>query len=148
MLIMVEAGYVAGAFGVIYQAPIFQPMWEMEDNTTYKVTFRCIDGAGIVYDNFTMLAQPPMVHQKEMVLAMAKNARKPFDIKSMSTELIDNQLPSPRTTTAVRKELKERVHLSLPLGNVCTRACTVITSYMIRRFSGISSVSSKRTPVS
>lgn len=90
--IMVEAGYVNGEFGVIYDGHIFQPMWEREDTVTTKVTFKCIDAMDIIYDNMVECAGTVMQSQKQMIMDMASKARKPFKIKSISETMPDKKM--------------------------------------------------------
>lgn len=94
--VQVEAGYVNGNFGVIYDGAIFQPKWEIEDNVTRKVTFKCIDGMDIIYNNNVSAACPAMMYQKDMVLQMCKAARKPFNITYFSENLINNRPSKPK----------------------------------------------------
>lgn len=89
--VIVEAGYVNGAFGAIYDSSIFQALWEREDNTTTKVTFRCIDAMDIIYENHVSMVQS-MKYQKDMVLAMAAQSRRPFTIKKISDEIENIEL--------------------------------------------------------
>lgn len=90
--ILVEAGYVNGAYGVIYDGNIFQPMWEREDTVTTKVTFKCIDAMDIIYDNHVSASFGALAYQQNMVMSMASNARKPFKIASISEGMGDVQL--------------------------------------------------------
>lgn len=90
--ILVEAGYVNGNYGVIYDGSIFQPMWEREDNVTTKVTFMCIDAMDILYKNHVAAVFGPLKHQKDCVLAMAAEARRPFKIAKISDYMGNAQL--------------------------------------------------------
>lgn len=95
MRVMVEAGYQNGDFGVIYDAPIFQPLWEKEDNVTSKLTFRCVDALGMIYDNHVETIGTPLDHQKSMVEQMMSRARVPFSA-TLSDKLVSNKLARPK----------------------------------------------------
>ena len=43
-LVTVEAGYQTPAAGLIFQGRVFQPLWERENNTDYKLTLHCLVG--------------------------------------------------------------------------------------------------------
>jgi hypothetical protein len=90
--VMVEAGYVNGEFGVIYDGNIFQPMWEREDNITTKVTFKCIDAMDIIYDNMVECAGTVLQSMKQMIADMASKSRKPFKIKAISETMPDPKM--------------------------------------------------------
>lgn len=90
--VLVEAGYVNGDFGAIYDGHIFQPMWEREDTVTTKVTFKCIDAMDIIYDNFVKTSSDAMSYQKNLVVKMASESRKPFVISKISEGLGNPQL--------------------------------------------------------
>jgi hypothetical protein len=90
--VMVEAGYIGGDFGVIYNAPIFQPLWEREDNVTTKVTLRCIDAMGIIHENQVEMSAV-MQSQKDMMIAMASKSRNSYEVKSIGDNM-DDTTPS------------------------------------------------------
>lgn len=90
--ILIEAGYVNGDYGVIYDGNIFQPMWEREDTVTTKVTLNCIDAMDVIYENHVSAVSGPLAHQKNIVADMASSARKPFKIMNISDGMGDNQL--------------------------------------------------------
>ena len=94
--VIVQAGYVNGAFGTIYHAPIFQPLWEREDTVTSKLTLRCIDAMDVIYQNHVATVGTVMQHQKDMVAKMMSEARVPSKITQMSDTLEDNVLPRPK----------------------------------------------------
>ena len=90
--VLVEAGYVNGDYGVIYDGSIFQPMWEREDTVTTKVTFKCIDAMDIIYDNHVAATFGALAYQKNIVMNMAANSRKPFNITKISEGVGNMQL--------------------------------------------------------
>jgi hypothetical protein len=98
MRVMVEAGYVGStrSFGVIYNAPIFQPLWEREDYVTFKLTLRCVDAMDIIYKNHVKTVGSVLSNQKTAIQQMASEARVSFQIKSMSDNLENNTLARPK----------------------------------------------------
>ena len=90
--VLVEAGYVNGDYGVIYDGNVFQPMWEREDTVTSKVTLKCIDAMDIIYENHVSAASGPLAWQKKVVLDMASQSRKSFNIMKISDGIGDVQL--------------------------------------------------------
>jgi len=97
MIVRVEAGYVNGVFGLIYEAPIFQPLWDRQNVVDSIVTFRCIDAQGIIYDNY-VATTGFLKTQKGMLIDMAARARQPFKLRkeNMSDSLEDKKLVRPK----------------------------------------------------
>ena len=54
--VYLEAGYQNGPYGEIFSGYVFQSLFERENITDYKLTLRCIDGAGLFDDNFISTA--------------------------------------------------------------------------------------------
>jgi len=92
--LIVEAGYVNGDFSEIYDAPIFQPLWEKEDNVTSKLTFRCVDALGLLYENHVEMTAAAD-YQKDMILRMLKKANTPFTAQ-ISDKLENKKLFRPK----------------------------------------------------
>jgi hypothetical protein len=94
--VQVEAGYINGHFGMIYDGQVFQPMWEREDYVTEKITFKCVDGHDSLYGNWTKGCSAEMDDQKNIVLQMCKQATKPVDIVHFAEGLVNNRLSRPK----------------------------------------------------
>jgi hypothetical protein len=54
--VYLSAGYKEGNFGEIFSGFVFQSLFERENVTDYKLTLRCVDGAGIFDDNYCSTA--------------------------------------------------------------------------------------------
>lgn len=93
--VLVEAGYVNGPYGLIYDGPIFQPIWSREDYVDSVLTLVCIDADKLMYENHVE-ATLKMREQKDLLIEMAKRARKPFSVM-YSENAKSNQLPRAKT---------------------------------------------------
>lgn len=94
--VLVEAGYVNGPYGLIYDAPIFQPIWSRERYVDSILTLVCIDADKLMYENHVEITLK-MQEQRDLLIEMAKRARKPFNIKYISEDVKSNQLPRAKT---------------------------------------------------
>lgn len=94
--VQVEAGYVNGPYGLIYDAPIFQPIWARERYVDSVLTLVCIDADKLMYENHVETTLK-MTEQRDLLIEMAKRARKPFNIKYISDNVTSNQLPRAKT---------------------------------------------------
>ena len=81
MTCKVEAGYVDGTFGTIFYGTIFQPMWEKENGTDWKLTLRCVVGIIESSDNVINHNVARGVTQRQLVSQMLGNARYPLSLK-------------------------------------------------------------------
>jgi len=94
--VQIEAGYVNGNFGVIYDGAIFQPMWEREDHVTTKLTFKCIDTMDMIFANHVETKGTALDGQKNMLIQMMAASRKPFQVAHWSEGIVSNPLPRPK----------------------------------------------------
>ena len=118
MRVIVEAGYVNGPYGVIYNSPIYQPLWEREDVVDFKLILRCIDCDGLANDNFAAKTVGPYQYQRDIVLDMANIARKKIKV-AWSDNLENPRLPRAKTYFGHPKDylrdvaLQNGTHLSM-----------------------------------
>lgn len=82
--VILNAGYQKGDnYGLIFTGKVFQPMWERENVTDYKITLRCFVGLEQVYQNFVSASFARLSTQTDIVAGMAKQARSPIQIDSV-----------------------------------------------------------------
>lgn len=74
MTAILKAGYLNGNYDIIWQGPVFQPLWTRENVTDYKLTLHCILSleAATSGNPITQQYQDGM-NQTEIVLDMIKN---------------------------------------------------------------------------
>lgn len=94
--VIVEAGYVNGPYGLIYDAPIFQPIWSRKRYVDSVLTLVCIDADKLMYENHVEVTLK-MREQRDLLVEMARKARKPFPINYISDSIKSNQLPRAKT---------------------------------------------------
>lgn len=99
--VRVEAGYVGddSAYGLIYDSPVWQPLWEREDNVTMKLTLRCIDAMDLIKDNWISMPGTAGQYQKDMIKEMARTSLVPINLADddISEGMPDRKLPRART---------------------------------------------------
>jgi hypothetical protein len=82
MIVTLKAGFQNQPYGVIFQGALFQPLWEREDMTDFKLTLHCIVGVSELSNNFASSAYGPGLSQRDIVTRMAADARTPFTIQT------------------------------------------------------------------
>ena len=95
--VVVQAGYVNGEYGIVYDSPILQPLWERENVTDFKLTLRCIDTDKLMYENHVEVTAGALQYQKDMILYMMSKARKPVSKVYISDDIKSNKLPRAKT---------------------------------------------------
>lgn len=91
--VIVNAGYVDGAFGKIFDGRVFQPLWDRENVTDYKLTLHCIDGDSFLHQNFVSFSMAAGYNYKSVITSMAQNARVKIPIGGVSENISDKQSP-------------------------------------------------------
>jgi hypothetical protein len=95
MTCLVEAGYQDGAFGTVFEGTIFQPMWEKENGTDWKLTLHCIVGLIESTNNFIGQTVAGGYSQRDLVSEMVRRATNQLDVSDM-----DDLSPGTRITRA------------------------------------------------
>ena len=98
--VILSAGYQQGLnYGVIFQGRVFQPLWERENVTDYKITLHCFVGLEYFYGNHVSMSIGPLATQAQFIANMAQSAHTTFD-----TSLVDaaqlSQVPESRASVA------------------------------------------------
>jgi hypothetical protein len=96
MVCTVEAGYIDGAFGTVFEGTVFQPMIEKERGVDWKLTLRCIVGMLENNDNFIGATVQGGKTQRQLAASMLGSAVNPISLKFDST-ITDKQVT--RATT-------------------------------------------------
>jgi hypothetical protein len=81
--ITLDAGYQNKQYGTIFQGTIYQPLWERENGTDYKVTLLCV--CGLIEDgkNFVNQTIASGYTQRQLVAQMAAACRFPLDASNV-----------------------------------------------------------------
>jgi hypothetical protein len=88
-----QAGYVNGAYGTIFNGGVFQIIQGRVDVTDYYVTFHCIDGHGVLNNNLVSFSVQNPVNQRTICNNIATQATTPFELTSVTSNLNDQPLP-------------------------------------------------------
>lgn len=96
MTCVVEAGYMDTGFGTVYQGTIFQPMWEKENGTDWKLTLRCVVGIPENTDNIINHTVQRGISQRKLVAQMLGAAKYPIQLNASEFK---NEDPMLRATT-------------------------------------------------
>jgi hypothetical protein len=95
--VVVEAGYVNGAYGKIFDGRIFQIFRERENVVDYKLTLHCLDGMGIMDSTlcaFTLFAGSD---QRGHIKSIAEQATNPIQLGVISENINTRALPRGKT---------------------------------------------------
>ncbi len=91
--VTVEAGYEDGEYGKIFDGTVFQPLWDRENVTDYKLTLHCIDGDSLLHMNFVSFAVQAGYKYSDIILHMADSARNKIPINHITDDLKKTVLP-------------------------------------------------------
>lgn len=98
MQVTLWAGYQQKPYGVIFKGTLFQPMWERQNVTDYRLTLHCIVGIQEDANNFVAIGTGQLLTQRDIIARMAANARTPINIESMDSEALSKtQYPRGQT---------------------------------------------------
>jgi hypothetical protein len=96
--VKLEAGYVNGNYGLLFEGYVFQALYERENITDYKLTLRCTDGNRLFTQNFAALSlDSGRNNQLAIFNAIHVQAQQKMNIKK-TTEKLDTE-NHPRGTT-------------------------------------------------
>jgi len=91
--VIINAGYVSGAYGKIFEGKIFQVIRDRENATDYKVTIHCIDGHGIMSNNLTAFTMAAGLTYQNAVKYISSNAKTSITLGKITEDLYSNTLP-------------------------------------------------------
>jgi hypothetical protein len=85
VIVTVQAGYQNGMYGTIWQGPVFQPLWERENATDFRLILRCILGLDPLTRNFISGAYAAGMNQTTLlnrILQQTTNTDYPLQANS------------------------------------------------------------------
>ncbi len=91
--VVIEAGYQSGNYGTIWDGEIFQPLFDREDGTDFKLTLHCMNGLGIMISNFCAKTLTKGHDYAGILKEIAKSSRNPIPVGSISQSLHSQKLP-------------------------------------------------------
>jgi hypothetical protein len=91
--VLVEAGYDTGAYGVIFDGQLFQPIWDRPEVVDYTLLLHCIDGMDKLDQNLINKSIGAGATYASQVKAIADNAKMPLPIQFITPDLKVHQLP-------------------------------------------------------
>lgn len=94
--VTLSAGYQSNfnaQTGLIFQGYVYQPMWEKENVTDYKLTLLCVLGLYEDTQNIVALSLAAGASQLQIVRQMAQNARIPIPIDAIDEAALSKTLP-------------------------------------------------------
>lgn len=80
MTVSLEAGYMNKPYGVIFEGTVFQPLWERENVTDFKLTLHCVVGFINNGNNFAAQSFAKGLTQRQLVARMAAGASTPVPL--------------------------------------------------------------------
>lgn len=94
MDVVLKAGYQAGPYGEIFRGKIFQPLWEREGVTDYKITLHCVVGLDEITNNYVSMSHSRYATQADLIARMAAAAHNPLEVQYLDREALSKkQLP-------------------------------------------------------
>lgn len=95
--VVVEAGYLNGFYGKIFDGKVFQVFRERENVVDYKLTLHCLDGLGIFDNNICRFTVFAGTDQRGHIADIATNASSPFPTGVISDNINTQALPRGKT---------------------------------------------------
>ncbi len=95
--VVVEAGYIDGYYGKIFDGQLFQAFRERENVVDYKLTLHCLDGLGIFDNNICRFTVFAGTDQRSHISDIANNASSPFPLGVISENINIQELPRGKT---------------------------------------------------
>lgn len=95
--VVVEAGYIDGAYGKIFDGQVFQVFRERDDVVDYKLTLHCLDGMGLFDNNMVSFTAYAGTDQRSQIASIAANATKPIPLGTVSQNIDTRLLPRGKT---------------------------------------------------
>jgi len=95
-IVILEAGYRDGAYGIIFKGNIFQVLWDRQNVTDTILTLNCIDGLLISANNFISMTVEQRAYQKDIIQRMAVSSRQAIRIGRIDDQVETKQLPRGR----------------------------------------------------
>lgn len=92
--VIVEAGYVDGEYGKIFEGQVFQPLFDRQNVTDFITTLHCIDSMSLHHANFVSTCMQAGYKYHDVINTMSKNARQPIPLGDVTQSL--DQKTSPR----------------------------------------------------
>jgi hypothetical protein len=82
MKVKLEAGYMKGPYGTIFEGMLFQPTWERIDGIDYKITLYCLAGIKELTSNFASGSIAAGLTQRDLVARIASQSTHPFEVNA------------------------------------------------------------------
>lgn len=95
--VVVEAGYINGSYGKIFDGKVFQMFRERENVVDYKLTLHCLDGLGIFDNNFVAFTVYAGSDQRSHLENVASQATNPIELGVVSGNINTQALPRGKT---------------------------------------------------
>lgn len=95
--VTVEAGYINGYYGKIFDGKVFQIFRERENVVDYKLNLHCLDGMGIFDNNIVNYTFQAGSNQRGHIQSIANQAKTPFQIGIVSDNINTQPLARGKT---------------------------------------------------
>ena len=91
--VVINAGYVSGAYGQIFVGQIFQILRDRENVVDYRLTLHCVDGHGIYNNNVSAFTAAAGLTQQQQIYNVCANAKSAITVGTITEDLDSTALP-------------------------------------------------------
>ena len=92
--VIINAGYVNGAYGQIFVGQIFQILRGRENQgVDYTLTLHCVDGHGIYNNNVSAFTAVAGLTQQQQIYSVCQNAKSTITVGTITEDLDSTALP-------------------------------------------------------
>ena len=108
--VIINAGYVSGAYGKIFEGKIFQVIREREDNLNFKLTLNCVDN--MLEPRLAAFTLDAGTNAQSAIYNLANNATSKITLGQITDNLSSSTLPRGRVYFGDPKKFLKQIAIS------------------------------------
>jgi Baseplate hub gp41 len=85
--VTINAGYENGDYGQIFKGDVWQPLYDRENVTDYKLELVCLDGSSLLHGNYAKFSLGAGYKYSDLLIMMCKSSHTPIPIGTITSDL-------------------------------------------------------------
>lgn len=102
--VVVEAGYEGSQYGEIFQGDLVEPIRDMSDNVTYRLTLSCLASDSMINQGFVAFSLAKGQSARNILTNLASKASVPTPLGEISPRLSTSQLPRGKSVFGLTRD--------------------------------------------
>lgn len=107
--VVVEAGYEGTQYGVIFRGELVEPVRDMSDNVTFRLTLNCLASDSMINQGFVAFSISKGQSARSLVTNLASRASVPTPLGEISPQLSTSQLPRGKTVFGLTRDYLRQI---------------------------------------